>query len=251
MISVMVLTCNSSITLAKTLDSTEGFSEVIVIDSGSTDNTKEIALSYPNVRFIKNTPFPGFGPQRNYAEKEAKFDWILALDSDEVLSPKLKEEISLIPLNPNTIYSIPRHNYFGKKRIHHSSWSPDYCLRLYNKKKTSFNKALVHENLQKKNCRIQKLKEPIIHTPYREISDFLKKMETYSSYFAKQNVGKRSAKFSEALLRGAWSFFRTYFIKLGLLDGKEGLIISLYNAHCTYYKYLKLYQMSKNSSMTT
>ncbi len=251
MISVIVLTYNNSKTLAKTLDSVKEFDEVLILDSGSSDSTKEIANAYPNTKFIENIPFPGFGLQRQLAEKKAKHDWILAVDSDEILTQHLKKEIFNQALCSNTIYAIPRHNFFGGKRIYHSSWSPDYCLRLYYRKKTGFNSALVHENIRKQNCVIKKFKNAILHTPYLEISDFLKKMETYSSYFAKQNLGKKSSSFYQAILRGAWSFLRTYFIKLGILDGKEGFIISLYNAHCTYYKYLKLYQMSKNASVPT
>lgn len=251
MISIVILTFNSDKTLDETLQSVKDFNEVLIVDSGSTDQTLHIASKYPNTRTLHNSPFPGFGPQRQFAEKAAKYDWILALDSDEVLSEELKKEIKILRKDPQTVYAIPRNNFFGCKRIYHSSWSPDYCLRLYHRKNTGFNDALVHENVKAEACNIRKLKAAMRHTPYLSISDFLIKMEKYSSYFALQSKGKKTASLKKAIFRGIWSFLRTYFIKLGILDGREGIIISLYNAHCTYYKYLKISQMSKNSTMPT
>jgi glycosyltransferase involved in cell wall biosynthesis len=251
MISIVILTFNSDKTLDETLQSVKDFKEVLIVDSGSTDQTLHLASKYPNTRTLKNFPFPGFGLQRQFAEKAAKYDWILALDSDEVLSEELKKEIGTLGMDPKTIYALPRNNFFGSKRIYHTSWSPDYCLRLYHRKNTGFDDALVHENIKIGPCKIHKLKAAMRHTSYFTISDFLIKMEKYSSYFVLQNKGKKTSSLKKAISRGIWAFLKNYFIKLGILDGREGIIISLYNAHCTYYKYLNLSQMNKDSTMTT
>ena len=239
MITATVLTKNSGRTLEHTLDSLKCFDEVIILDSGSTDETLEIAKGYTNVT-IHKTPFLGFGPMHNYATKLSSNDWILSIDSDEILSKELQQEILALSLAEDTIYSIRRDNYFNGKQIKGcSGWHPDIVVRLYNRKKTTFSDDAVHEKVLQKAMPVVPLTSSLKHTPYRDIDDFLEKMHTYSSLFAEQRRGEEATIF-DAIFRGSFAFIKSYFFKRGILYGKEGFIISLYNAHTTYYKYLKL-----------
>jgi glycosyltransferase involved in cell wall biosynthesis len=245
MISVTVLTKNCSDTLGATLAALQSFPEVIVLDTGSTDKTLEIARGFPNVK-IHLTPFLGFGPTHNLASSLATHDWILSIDSDELPSPPLLQEIENLPLNPECVYAIQRHNMFNGKHIKWcAGWHPDWVVRLYNRRQTCFSDHAVHEQVIAKGFATVRLSSPLFHTPYRSYSDFLGKMETYSTLFAKQNQGKRSSSLSKAILHTALAFFKNYILKRGFLGGREGFIISVYNAHTTYYKYLKLSEQNR------
>jgi glycosyltransferase involved in cell wall biosynthesis len=240
MISVTILTKNSSETIGKTLDSCRLFPEVLLWDTGSTDNTLEIAKNYSNVRIVKR-PFEGFGPSHNSAAKEASHDWILSIDSDEILSRELIEEIQSLPLDPAAVYSIFRSNFFRDRCMKGcSGWYPDRVVRLFHRKSTRFSDDAVHESVLSEQLNIVPLKGELLHTPYRSIECFLAKMQIYSSLFAEQHAGKKRSSLTIAIFHGLAAFFKNYFLKRGFLNGKEGFIISLYNAHSTYYKYLKL-----------
>ena len=234
-----MLTKNSEATLAETLDSLKDFDEVVILDNGSTDSTLDRAKRYANVR-VERMPFIGFGKLRNEASRFAKHDWILAIDSDEILSPPLLAELKILKLDPNCVYSIPRHNFYNGKQIRGCGWGNEKVVRLYHRKQARFGDADVHESLDAKNLKIVPLKSPLLHTPYRSTSDFLAKMQHYSTLFAKQNQGKKTSSFGKALGRGLFAFFRSYIIKGGWRDGKEGFTISVYNGNTAFYKYLKL-----------
>lgn len=245
MITVTVLTKNSQETLGATLQSLQKFPEVIVYDSGSTDATLEIAQKFPNTKIISGT-FAGFGPTHNTASSLASHDWILSIDSDEVLTPQLSQEILALNLDPKHVYQIDRHNYFNGKWIRWcGGWYPDPVVRLYNRTATRFTDDAVHEKIiTEKMVRIP-LSAPLIHTPYRSIQDFLTKMQSYSTLFAEQHQGKKSSSMAKAIAHGSFAFLKSYLLKKGFLGGKEGFIISLYNGHTAFYKYLKLIELNE------
>lgn len=242
MISVCILTKNASATLKATLDSVRSFPEVLILDNGSTDETCSIASTYPNVRLL-TSPFIGFGPLRNKAAELASRDWILSLDSDEVLSPLLAQEIHDLALSDKIAYVFPRHNYYNGKRIRGCGWDPEFIARLYHRSHARFSDAQVHEALIAE--RFTKLQFPLLHTPYRTTADFLSKMQHYSTLFAEQYRGKRKSSFLKAVAHGLYAFIRSYFLKRGLFCGAEGFTISLYNANTTFYKYMKLAELNK------
>ncbi len=241
MISVTVLAKNGEATLSKTLSALASFEEVLLYDTGSTDNTKKIALTFPNVT-LKEGPFEGFGPSHNKATALAKHDWILSIDTDEVLSQELLEEIQQLTLERNTVYSIPRKNFLNGKWIRYSGWSPDRVFRLYHRQDTGFNSIQVHEAVQTKGQKIVLLKNPLFHYSYSTIGDFLKKMESYSTLFAEEKKGKKKVSRLTAVTHGFFAFFKTYFLQKGFLDGFEGFFIAVYNGNTAFYKYLKLYE---------
>ncbi|NGX61995.1 MAG: hypothetical protein K940chlam9_01488 [Chlamydiae bacterium] len=240
-IAVTILVKNGERKLREVLSSLANFKEVLLYDTGSTDQTLEIGKSFSNVTIVERL-FTGFGPDHNKAASLAKHDWILSLDSDEVLSVALAEEILSLSLDPTCVYSLPFENYYRGKKIRYCGWYPERHVRLYNKKTTQFDNAYLHERIQTGNLKEVALKKPLYHYSYDSISDFLVKMERYSSLFAQQYKGKRQASPWTAWIHGMGAFCKSYFLKKGFLGGYEGFLISSYNAHTAFYKYLKLYE---------
>lgn len=245
MISVTILTKNSAETLEATLQSVTSFPEVILYDTGSTDETLSIGKKFSNVKIVKGE-FEGFGRTHNAATASASYDFIFSLDSDEVLTPELSEEILGTKLDSSAVYAILRKNYFQGKHIKGcAGWHPDWVTRLYHRKKTSFDSAEVHEKIIQGPLERICFTHSMHHVPYRQISDFLQKMQSYSSLFAKQNKGKKKASFLGAILHGWAAFIKSYFLKRGIFLGEEGFLISLYNGQTAFYKYLKLREENK------
>jgi len=244
MISVTILTKNSQKYLRKVLEGVKSFDEVLLYDNGSTDTTLEIAKEFPFVKVYKED-FYGFGPTHNKASSLAKNDWILSIDSDEIVSQTMVDEIIATDLNPNHVYSFPRHNYYNGKFIRWCGWYPDRQVRLYNRTKTSFTPAQVHEAIIVKDVSSISLKGPLLHYSYDSHADFLAKMQAYSNLFAQQNCGKIKSSPCKAVLHGLAAFFKGYILKRGFLGGYEGFVISVYNGNTAFYKYLKLYEANK------
>lgn len=244
-ISVTILTKNSSRYLAEVLRSLNNFDEVLVCDTGSTDDTMNIAQQFPNVTLYQR-PFIGFGPTHNVATSLAKHNWILSIDSDEIVTTELADEIRQIHLKSGYVYAIPRHNEYKGKWIKWCGWHPDYQVRLYNRSETAFTDAQVHEAVITKNLDQVRLQYPLRHYSYASTSDFLTKMQSYSDLFAKQNQGKKSSSVCKAALHGLFAFFKSYILKRGFLGGSEGLEISIYNANTAFYKYVKLAELNKD-----
>ena len=240
MISVCMLSKNSAATIANALASVSTFAEVILLDNNSTDDTLVIARQFPNVRII-NHPFIGFGPLRNAAAAYAANDWILALDTDEELSSPLLAEIASLPLDPALTYSMPRHNCYNKKHIKGCGWHPDRVVRLYYRKNARYSEDQVHESVLSPFTPRQ-LQNPILHTPFRSTTQFLAKMEHYSTLFAEQYAGKKKGSPLKAILHSCFAFIRSYFLRMGWKLGAEGFIVSLYNSNSTFYKYIKLWE---------
>lgn len=247
-ISVTILTKNCPKYLNEVLTSLKDFEEVLVYDNGSTDQTLEIASSFPNVRIVIGS-FEGFGITHNKASKAAKHDWILSIDSDEVVTTKMAAEIAKLALDENCVYSFPRNNYFNGKFIRWCGWYPDRQYRLYHRKKTRFTDAQVHEAIIIDQMQHVPMKYPLIHYSYDSIAEFLSKMQSYSTLFAAQNKDKKSSSPLKATLHGLFAFFKSYILKRGFLGGYEGFVISTYNANTAFYKYLKLYEAQSQKKL--
>jgi len=246
-ISVTILTKNSQKYLQEVLASLKDFDEVLLFDNGSTDRTFEIAASFPNVKVVKGT-FDGFGPTHNKASALAKWDSILSIDSDEVVTSEMAAEIASTALDPGAVYAFPRHNYFNGTFIKWCGWYPDKQIRLYNRTRTRFNDAQVHEAIMTEGMHRVDLKGALRHYSYDTHADFLAKMQSYSDLFARQYCGRRSSSPWKALWHGIGAFLRAYIIKLGFMGGYEGFVISVYNGNTAYYKYLKLYEANQRKN---
>ncbi len=247
MISVTIMAKNGSLHLQKVLEALSRFEEVILLDTGSTDATQEIARGFSNVKVFEK-PFMGFGPTHNYASSLAKNDWILSIDADDVATKELVDEVLSLKLEDSSVYTLSRHNYYRGKFIKGCGWYPDCPIRLYNRTKTRFTDAMVHESIIATGMKKEALKAPLLHYPYNSVSDFLAKMQSYSTLFAQQYAGKRRASLWTAILHAGFAFFKSYFLKRGFLLGHEGFVISLYNGHTAYYKYLKLQEINEKKN---
>ena len=245
-ISVIILTKNSEKYLKKVLKALKDFEEVLIIDNGSTDNTLKITKEFKNCKIYKEK-FIGFGPLKNKALMYTKNDWVLFVDSDEIVKKEMTEKIKTLDFTKeNRIYSFLRDNYYKNRLIQCCGWENDYVIRLFNKNYTKFNNNLVHESvIIKKDAKLLKIKEGIKHYSYASIEELLDKMQKYSTLFSKENNYKPSI--IKLVLSPLFKFIKNYFFQKGFLYGYIGFVISVSNANGVLYKYLKLYEKVKNS----
>ena len=248
-LSVILITRNEESNLDDCLASLEGVAQqIVVVDSNSTDRTLEIAQNY-GALMAYPTDWPGFGPQKNRALDLATGDWVLSLDADERLTPALKSEI-LMAMNHSAhvdCFAIPRLSWYCGRFIRHSGWSPDYVERLFKRGTARFSDDLVHERLIP-NGTVAKLKNPMLHYSFMNYAQVLDKLNRYSSASAEQAFlrGKKSNPV-KAVLHGMWAFIRTYILRAGFLDGPQGFALAVSNAHGTYYRYMKLWQLNQDA----
>lgn len=248
-LSVAMITMNEEKILAKTLESVKSFAdEIIVVDSGSTDNTEKIAKSYGAKFYVES--WKGYGPQRNSAIEKATSEWVLNIDADEEISPSLAKKIVEIK-NSNGSESVYEVNFtsvcFGK-RIRYGGWSNSYHIRLFRKSAGRFNSNTVHESFETKE-KVVRLKEDIYHHSYLTLADYFTKFNRYTTEGAVEYYkrGKRANIFQIAF-NPMFKFIRMYLIRLGFLDGKEGFLLACTSSLYTMVKYYKLYEIEKNRS---
>lgn len=231
MLSVVVLTKNSAKYLNAVLGSASFADEIIVLDSGSTDNTEQIAKSFENTRFIRHG-WLGFGAMKQLGVNSAKNEWIFVLDSDEIITEPLKAEILKTLENPEfKAYKVPRLNYFFGKEIRRMGLYPDYSTRFFDRRFAHFDGRAVHEKVLC-DSQISALKEHFIHYAYENLEQFYEKQRRYASLNHRPNTLK-------SLINPLWSFFKLYFLKGGFLEGRIGFEIALGYAKYTFWKYKK------------
>jgi len=238
-LSVILITKNEAANIRECLQSVVWADEIIVVDSGSTDGTPQLAEAMGARVFSHD--WPGFGPQKNRALDYATQDWVFSIDADERVTPELRTELELAMKHATADgYFCPRLSQFCGTFIHHSGWYPDYVLRLFKRGKGRFSDSLVHESILLQG-RSEKLKLPLLHYSYLTMSDVERKVEHYSDAAAQQmfQSGKRT-NLVRAVASGAWAFMRTYVVRLGVLDGSAGFQIALMNMRTTFLKYRKL-----------
>ena len=243
-ISVVVLAKNNQDTIKKTLESLQNFSDVVVYDNGSTDNTLKIVSQFSNVNLIQGE-FKGFGWTKNHAVSFTKNEWVLIIDSDEVVDDELFEFLQTTKLDSNTVYKLNFKAFYKDIQVKYCGWNNQKIKRLYNKKTTSYNMNDVHEDIITKDLKIEELPGNVEHYSYHTISQFIIKADHYSTLFAKNNAGKKSSSPSKAFFNASYSFIKTYIFKRGFLDGYIGLIISFSHMVTNFYKYIKLYEMNQ------
>ena len=239
-ISVVMIVRDAAATLAATLDSVREFGEVLLYDNGSRDATLEIVTRYPNVT-VHRGEFTGFGPTRNAAAALAAHDWVFSLDADEVVEPELAAAVVSLTLdNPGVAYSMERQNFLLGKRVRHGGWGSQWLTRLYNRTTHKFTEAAVHEKVElKAGEQAVRLSGVLRHTAMRDAGDFLVKMHRYTMLKAGEST--RTYPPVIILFKTAWAFIRAYFLRLGMLDGWRGLLISVSEANGVFYKYMVIY----------
>jgi glycosyltransferase involved in cell wall biosynthesis len=243
-IGVLVLTYNEEENIKDCLESVNWVNEIVVIDSFSTDKTIEICQKYTDKVYRRE--FDDFSNQRNFGLEKIKSEWVLVVDSDERVSAQLKDEIKqkLTGLGFEG-YRIPRKNYFLGKWIKHCGWYPDYTLRLF--RNTTNFRGQVHEKVEIQGP-IKNLDNPFVHFTYRDIRQFIKKADQYTTLDAYEMYSNgRKFKLIDILVNPMWRFIRMYFIKQGFRDGIQGFILSILYFVYAFLKYSKLWELSRCS----
>ena len=243
-ISATIITFNEERNIARAIESLRSTDEILVVDSGSTDRTVEIAEKL-GARVIEQ-PWLGYAGQKNYAAEHASYDWILSLDADESLSEALEAEIWHVKKNgpKHDAYTMPRLAQYLGKWILHSGWYPDRKVRLYDRRKGRWFGEFVHESVRVQG-RVGHLHANILHFTCMSLSEHVKTMDRYTTLAAQQIVFEgRQVGYWHLLIDPMWTFFRTYVLKRGFLDGVEGIAIAYMGALYDFIKFAKARNMS-------
>lgn len=241
-LSVIVIVKDAAKNIQRCLESVKWADEIIILDSGSQDNTVEICQQY--TQNIFSTDWPGFGIQKNRALDKAQCKWVLSIDADETLSTDLIEEIKQIICkaeDQHDAYAIKRVSFFCGKKIRYGDWSRDKVVRLFRRLPSiQFTPVIIHEKL-KGYLNPGHLKGVIFHDTMQTISQVLLKLEHYSSFTAEKSYQQhKKSSILKAILHAKWCFIRGYLLRLGFLDGREGFILAVSNALGVFYRYVKL-----------
>ncbi len=244
-ISACIITLNEEDNIERCLSSLDFVNEIIVLDSGSEDKTESIAKKKGAKVVLRK--FDDYVSQKNHVISLAANPWILTLDADEELSPSLKEEIKNLFQNGEPSedgFIIPRLTMYMGKWIRHGGWYPNYRARLFLKSKGKFVGGKVHEAVELSGSR-KKLKNPVFHYSYENLFDHVSFINRYSELAATEKFGKgkRSGLFL-ALLEAGYKSFWMYFVRLGFLDGRRGLILAIMGFYYNFLKYAKVFEMT-------
>jgi glycosyltransferase involved in cell wall biosynthesis len=248
-LSAVLITLDEEANIADCLASISFADEVIVVDSGSTDRTVELAEK-AGAKVVRTADWPGFGPQKNRALAHATHDWVLSIDADERVTPALQGEIvAAIAGSTFDGWDIPRRSSFCGRYMAHSGWYPDRVTRLFRRTRGRFSDDLVHERVVVDGA-IGHLRNDLLHATYPDLETMLAKLDRYSTASARAMYerGQRSS-VAGAIVRGLWAFVRTYVLRRGFLDGRMGFVLALSIAETTYYKYLKLWLLGQPKSV--
>ncbi|HZC56538.1 MAG TPA: glycosyltransferase family 2 protein [Xanthobacteraceae bacterium] len=237
-LSAIVITRNEAANIGDCLDGLGFCDERIVVDSGSTDTTVEIARG-KGAR-VEQHEWRGFGPQKNFALSLATGDWVLSIDADERVTPELAQAIKVAMADGGADgFELPRVSSFCGRPMLHSGWYPDYVLRLFRRGKARFDDALVHERAICDGT-VKRLGKPLIHHPVLRLEDALSRMDRYSTASAEMLVASgRTVSFATGVAHGFFAFLKSYVLRLGFLDGAEGFLLAVANAEGSYYRYMK------------
>jgi (heptosyl)LPS beta-1,4-glucosyltransferase len=240
-LSVAIITQDEEDRLPDCLESVSFADEVVVVDSGSRDNTIGIARSF-GCKVLTET-WRGYAKQKQFAVDSCENDWVLILDSDERIPEKTAMKIKELLASPKrdfTACSFLRKNFFHNRWVRHCGWWPDRIVRLVDRRRGRFNDHLVHESWISEGS-VKDLRVTIEHRSFRNYSDLIHKLETYSTLAAQDMLrdGKHAGALSP-LSHGTWMFLRTYILELGVLEGFDGFIISILNGGGSFMKYAKL-----------
>ena len=248
-VSATLIACNEERNIEDALRTLSWASEIVVVDSGSTDATVEICRRYTDKIFYR--AWTGYIDQKNFAVDQATNDWIFSLDADERLSRELIREIQELRSNGLTGagFRIPRVANFMGKWIRHGDWYPDPQLRLFNRQKGRWQGGRVHESV-KIGGEPGRLTGEIHHYTYRSLSDYLKRLEVYST-LASQDYRQRGKTSGPLKMLGHpfATFFKAYVLKGGFLDGVPGLMVAVMGAVSVFFKYAKLYELEREEHL--
>jgi glycosyltransferase involved in cell wall biosynthesis len=253
-LSVILIANNEANNIVDCLASVSFADQIVVVDSGSTDNTVELARS-AGAYVVQTTDWPGFGVQKNRALDLATCDWVFSIDADERVTPELAAQLkaainfnlendskSNSAIEQYDAYDVPRLTQFCGQWIRHCGWTPDRVLRLFKRGSARFSNDLVHERLVQFEGTCGKLTTPMLHYSYPTPASYWRKLDQYSQAWAKQRhlEGKKTS-MTRAAMSGLVAFVRTYFVRLGFLDGALGFAVCTMQAQSAFGKYFTLY----------
>jgi len=238
-LSVAIIAFNEENNIAPCLRSVAWADEIVVVDNGSTDRTREIAREC-GAHVLVVPDWPGFGVQKNRAIDACTGDWILALDADERVEAPLRAEIErAVAQTALEVYAMPRRSTYCGRFMRHGGWWPDYVTRLFRRGSARYSDARVHERLVTERP-VGRLSAPLTHYSFRSMDQVVDKMNRYSSEGARMLVERgRTPGLASAIGHGLAAFLRTYIFKLGFLDGRFGFLLAVSNAEGSYYRYVK------------
>ncbi|MGF6191405.1 glycosyltransferase family 2 protein [Serratia sp. 2723] len=249
-LSVVMIAKNEAELLSECLQSVAWADEIIVLDSGSTDGSVALAESL-GAKVFTHTDWQGFGRQRQKAQSYATQDYVLMIDADERVTPELRHSIEQVLANAddNVVYSLGRRNLFLGRFMRHSGWYPDRVNRLYANQRYRYNDDLVHESLNTGGAKVVPLQGDLLHLTCRDFFAFQRKQLHYAEQWAVQRhqAGKRCGYLS-ILTHTLGAFCKTWLLRAGFLDGKQGLLLAVVNAQYTFNKYAALWALGRNYS---
>ncbi len=242
-ISAAIITLNEQRNIARAIESLRCCDEVVVVDSGSSDRTCEVAENL-GARVVE-APWRGYAGQKNYATEQCSHDWVLSLDADEALSEALEAEIwQLKKCGPGAdAYTMPRLAQYLGRWILHGGWYPDRKIRLFDRRKARWVGDFVHESVRV-NGALAHLQANLLHFTCDSLTEHLKSMDRYTTLAAEQIIAQnRPVTWRNLVVDPSWTFFSTYFLKRGFLDGFEGMAIAHMAAMYNFLKYAKARSM--------
>lgn len=240
-VSVTVITLNEAANIQACLASVAWADEVVVVDSGSTDGTADLARAAGARVIVRD--WPGYAAQKNFAASQARHDWILSIDADERVTPALAADIraALTANPPEAGFRMPRVTWHLGRWIRTTDWYPDYQLRLYHRARAEWPPRLVHESVAAAG-RVGHLTHDLQHFAYRDLSHHMATMDRYTTLAAEDLRARgRRAGFLDLAFHPPAAFLRNYLLRRGVLDGTAGFVISAMNAYYVFLKFAKLW----------
>lgn len=243
-LSAVVIAKDEEERLPECLESLSFCDELLVVDAGSGDRTREVAAAAGS-RVVVNVPWPGFAAQRNFGFAAARHDWILFLDADERVTPALRDEIQALAAGGFSAagYRVPRVAHYLGRWIRGTDWYPDWKLRLFDRRRGRCHEALVHESVTVDGP-VLRLRGELLHFPYRDVADHLRTIDEYTTLWSRQALASgQHAGLAELVGAPAWAFLRNYLVRGGILLGRTGFTVSALNSYYTFLKFAKLLEL--------
>ncbi|EXU76354.1 glycosyltransferase family 2 protein [Erwinia mallotivora] len=247
-LSVVLIARDAADLLPECLASVSWADEIILLDSGSSDGTPQIAARH-GAKVYHSAEWQGYGKQRQLAQSYASHPVILMIDSDERVTPQLRSAIETVLEQPlsNTVYSLSRRNLFLGRFMRHSGWYPDRVVRLY-PATFHYNDHQVHESLDARGATVTALRGDLLHLTCRDFSAFQWKQFAYAEAWAKQRYHQgKGCSIASVFAHTLGAFFKTLILRAGFLDGKQGWLLAVVNAQYTFNKYTALWALHNAS----
>jgi len=249
-VSAFIICQNEAAHIEACLASVGWCDEIVVVDSGSTDRTVELARKAATR--VVHHDWPGYAAQKNFALEQATGDWVLSLDADERVSDPLREEIRVtLAADPAAAgFRVPRQNFFQGAWVRHGGWYPDEQLRLFRRGRGAFTGSAVHESVRVDGP-VARLAAPLVHQSYRGIADFVARANRYSELAARElATAGRGGSLADLLLRPGWRFVSMYLLRGGFLDGWRGFVLAVLYAHYVFLRAAKVREIGHNRPVT-